>query len=257
MNQYIIEETISEHIVVLRLDRLDTFNAFNFDMLKELETQLDVLREKDFRVLILTGTGKSFSSGADLKELQSFDSFTARQFSLLGHKVLNKIENFPCPVLAAINGYALGGGCELACACDLRYASDTAKFSQPESKVGMITGWGGTFRLPRYIGVARAKELIFTGKIITAQEALNIGLVNAVFSQDQFLNNVLQVATKIAKMAPIANRLSKKMLNRYPHDVETLVNEEGLALAHCVQTEDQTEAINAFLQKREPIFKNK
>jgi len=257
MSNLIIEECPSKHIVILRLNRPEKYNAFNLDLLHELEKRMEKLSKKDIRVLIITGTDKSFSSGADLKEIKTFNSQEVREFSLVGHRVFQKIENFPCPVIAAVNGYALGGGCELACACDLIYAADSAKFGQPESKVGMITGWGGTFRLPRHIGVPRAKELLFTGKIITAGEASEIGLGNMVFPEDQFMDKVLDVAEQIAKNAPIANRLSKKMLNRYQSDIQSLIHEESLALSFCVFSEDQKEGIDAFLTKREPVFKNR
>jgi len=257
MSDFIITEKITNYTVYIRLNRLEVYNAMNFEMLEDLGNKLDELSKTDIRCLVFTGTGKSFSSGADLKEIKEFDPNMARNFSLAGHKVLDKIENFPCPVIAAINGYALGGGLEFACACDLRYATESAKFGQPESKVGMITGWGGTFRLPRYIGVARAKELIFTSKLINATEAHAYGLVNDVFRDDKFMENVFNIARKIEKNAPIANRLSKKMLNRYPYDLDNIKDEESLALSHCVNTEDQKEAINAFLEKREPVFNNK
>ncbi len=257
MSNLIIEEWPAEHIALLRLNRPEYFNAFNIKLLHELEKRLEILNAKDIRVLVITGMDKSFSSGADLKEIITFDNRKVREFSLIGHRVFEKIETFPCPVIAAVNGYALGGGCEFACACDLIYAADSAKFGQPESKVGMITGWGGTFRLPRRIGVARAKELIYTGKIITAGEASEIGLVNEVFPEDQFMEKVLDVAEQIAKNAPIANRLSKKMLNRYQSDIESLIHEESLALASCASSDDQKEGIDAFMKKREPVFKNK
>jgi enoyl-CoA hydratase/carnithine racemase len=258
LGNFIIREKLSEYIVILRLNRPETFNACSYELLEILEKNLDeLLNEKDLRTLIITGTDKSFSSGGDLKQLKDFGPEDARKWCDFGHRLMSKIEYFPVPVIAAINGYCLGGGAEIAIACDLRYASESAKLGSPESKVGMITGWGGTFRLPRLIGVARAKELAYTGKLITAIEAKEIGLVNDVYSNEQFKDKVNEIAEQIAKMAPHSNRLSKKMLNRYPFDLNVIKNEESLALAYCVTTEDKTEAINAFLEKRDPVFKNK
>ncbi len=257
MNNIINEKWPSEYVALLELNRPEYYNAFNMDLLLEMEKCLEKLKEKDIRALVITGTDKSFSSGADLKEIKTYSTQEMRDFSLAGHRACKNIEDFPCPVIAAVNGYALGGGCELACACDLIYAAESAKFGQPESKVGLIPGWGGTFRLPRHIGVAKAKELIFTSKIITAGEASDIGLVNMVFPDDQFMGKVLDVAEQIAMNAPIANRLSKKMVNRYQSDIESLIHEESLALAFCASCEDQKEGIEAFLTKREPVFKNR
>jgi len=251
------EEQVAEYVTVLTLDRPEVQNAFNLEMLGMLEQILDRLQSSDVRALMLTGTGRAFSAGADLKQIQTFDEAKAREFSLRGHQVFRKIERFPAPVIAAVNGYALGGGCELACACDLRYAAESAKLGQPESRVGMITGWGGTFRLPGIVGPAKAKEMVFTARLLSATEAREVGLVNAVFPDEGFLDRVTEVASSIAERAPIANALSKRMLNRYPGDVQAMINEESLALAYCVTTEDQTEGINAFLEKRSPTFQNK
>ncbi|UCH63426.1 MAG: enoyl-CoA hydratase/isomerase family protein [Fidelibacterota bacterium] len=257
VNNIISEKWPAEHTVILELNRPEHYNALNMDLLLEMEKCLEKQKGDDARVLIITGADKSFSSGADLKEIRAYSSQEMREFSLTGHRVLKKIEDFPCPVIAAVNGYALGGGCELACSCDLIYAAESAKFGQPESKVGLIPGWGGTFRLPRHIGVVKAKELVFTGSIIAAGEAADTGLVNAVFPDDQFMDKVLEIAEQIVKNAPIANRLSKKMLNRYQDDIESLIDEESLALAFCASCEDGKEGIEAFLAKREPVFQNR
>lgn len=175
----------------------------------------------------------------------------------MGHRLFARIEGFPTPVIAAVNGHALGGGCELACACDLRYASEAARFGQPESNVGMIPGWGGTFRLPRLVGIAKAKELIFTGKIIDSDRAFELGLVNRVFPEEHCKKRILDIAEEIASNAPIANREAKRLLGRYPADLQAMINEESLSLSYCMATEDQSEAIDAFLEKREPTFSNR
>jgi enoyl-CoA hydratase len=246
----------SAHVVSLTLDRPDVYNALNFDILELVSRTLDDLAGRDVRALVITGTGKSFCSGADLKEIGGFSPEEAKRFSLAGHKVFDKIEGFPCPVIAAVGGFALGGGCELACACDLIYASDKAKFGQPEAKVGMITGWGGTFRLAERVGRHRAKELFFTGRTIAAPEAWEISLVNGIFPAEDFWKNVLAVAETIAANAPIPIRLEKRMINRTGGEPEKCRREEAEALYLCVETADQKEGVSAFLEKRPPVFKN-
>jgi enoyl-CoA hydratase len=246
----------SAHVVSLTLDRPEVYNALNFEVLEELSRTLDDLAGGDVRALIITGAGKSFCSGADLKEIGGFFPEEAKRFSLAGHRAFDKIEGFPCPVIAGVNGFALGGGCELACACDLIYASDRAKFGQPEAKVGMITGWGGTFRLAERIGRHRAKELFFTGRIITAAEAREIGLVNGIFPAEDFWKNIIAAAGMIAANAPIPIRLEKSMMNRIHADPEARRTAEAEALYRCVETADQKEGVAAFLEKRSPVFKN-
>jgi len=245
----------ARYVFSLTLDRPEVYNALDFEILAGLSRTLDELATKDIRALIVTGTGKSFSSGADLKEIATFSPEKARDFSLAGHEAFDRIANFPCPVIAAVNGYALGGGCELACACDLIYASETAKFGQPEAKVGMITGWGGTFRLAERIGRHRAKQLVFTCEVITAEKAREIGLVNGVFPASEFWEGVLGVAGTIAAGAPTAIRLEKAMINR-PADRHR-GTEEAESLRLCVETEDQKEGVGAFLEKRPARFRNR
>ena len=245
-----------DHVARLRLDRPDVKNAINRDVLEALDDHLDALVEKDVRVLILTGTGDAFSVGADLNEIQDLTPTDARAFSNAGNDLFSRIETFPAPVIASVNGYALGGGCELACACDLRYAAASARLGQPETAVGMIPGWGGTVRLPEIVGRAAAKELVLTSKPIDAQTACEKGLVHDVFDDATFPDQVLDRARTVATNAPIANREAKRLLNRSSTDRQAAANEESLALAHCVSTEDQSEAIAAFLEKRTPTFKN-
>lgn len=256
MSELVERDRPDEFVVRLRINRPDVRNAMNRAVLRAFHDHLDTLADDDVRALIITGTGGAFSAGADLREVQTLTPHEGRDFSRAGHELFNRIEQLPYPVLAAINGHALGGGCELACACDLRYAVASAKLGQPESKVGMIPGWGGTFRLPRIIGIAAAKELIFTGALVEAHEARELGLVNRVFDEDTFEEQVLERASAIASNAPIANREAKRLLDRYAADRQTMINEESLALAYCVSTEDQSEAIDAFLEKRTPSFKN-
>jgi enoyl-CoA hydratase len=257
VSDLIIREQPADCITLLRLNRPDALNAFNVALLAELERHIDGLAtQADLRAVIITGVGKAFCAGGDLKALQNFDPQQAQHFALTGHRVMQKVEACGCPVIAAVNGYAFGGGGELALACDLRYAARGAKLGFPESKVGMITGWGGTFRLPRYVGIAKAKEMIFTGSILNADEANTFGLVNAVFEPEDLLDQVLAVAREIAANAPVANRLSKRMLNRYAGDPQAMAHEEALALSLCMATHDQREAIQAFYEKRSPVFTN-
>lgn len=245
-----------DHVARLRLDRPDAKNAINWDVLDALDDHLDALVDQDVRALLLTGTGDAFSVGADLKEIQTLTPTDARAFSKAGNALFSRVETFPAPVLASVNGYALGGGCELACACDLRYATASARLGQPETGVGMIPGWGGTVRLPEIVGRATAKELVLTGASLDAQTAREKGLVHDVFDDATFSDQVLERARTVAANAPIANREAKRLLNRSPTDRQAALNEESLALAHCVATEDQSEAISAFLEKRTPTFKN-
>jgi enoyl-CoA hydratase len=241
----------------LRINRPDVRNAMNRAVLQTFHDHLDALAEDDVRALIITGIDGAFSAGADLREVRTFTSAEGQAFSRTGHALFERIEQLPYPVIAAISGHALGGGCELACACDVRYAVASARLGQPESTVGMIPGWGGTFRLPRIIGLAAAKELIFTGALIDAHEAHELGLVNRVYEEDAFEEKVLEQAKTIASNAPIANREAKRLLDRYAVDRQTMINEESLSLAYCISTEDQSEAIDAFLEKRTPSFNNR
>lgn len=245
-----------DHVVRLRLTRPGVRNAINRTVLTAFHDQLDALADQDVRALVVTGTEDTFSVGADLNAVQAMDPSAARTFSRLGNELFARLEAFPCPVIAAVNGYALGGGCELACACDLRYAVASARLGQPETTLGMIPGWGGTFRLPQIVGRAAAKELVLTGEPVGAPEAREMGLVHRVFDAATFDDDVLDRARTVASNAPIATREAKRLLNRSPSRPQSSMNEEALALAHCVSTDDQSEAISAFLEEREPTFRN-
>jgi enoyl-CoA hydratase len=204
-------------------------------------------------VVIITGQGKSFVSGSDIARLAEMDSLEAREYSRIGQRVLSYIENMEKPVIAAVNGYALGSGCELAMACDMRIASDKAKFGQPEVKLGLIPGHAGTQRLARLVGVGKAKELIYTGDIIDGQEALRIGLVNQVVASDALLEVVKNIANKIASAGKIAVHIAKTVINRGINtNLETANSYEMEAFSILFSTDEAKEGMKAFLEKRKP-----
>ena len=238
-------------IGIITIDRPRELNALNSRVITELGACLDGIYDEP-RCLVLRGGGtKAFVAGADIAEMQNFGMAEAKAFAELAHSVLKRIESFPAPVIAAVNGYALGGGTELALCADLRIASEKAVFALPETGLGVIPGFGGTWRLPRLIGIPRAKEMIYTGRRVKADEALRIGLVNAVYPADEFENGVLETAKLIASKAPAAVRAAKAAID----GEYTLAREEALCFetglfAPCYETEDQKEGMTAFLEKR-------
>ncbi len=247
------------NIAVLSFNRPEVMNALNSEVLNELDLAIDEIKKsEDVYVLIITGAGKAFVAGADISEMKSKSLEEGRLFSDMGSKVFRKIELLEKPVIAAVNGFALGGGCELAMACDIRIASEKAKFGQPEVGLGITPGFAGTQRLARIVGTAKAKELIFTGDIIGSEEALNIGLVNKVVNKDELLDEAKTMAKKISKNGQIAVRYSKSAINRGSEvDFETANEIEKMYFGMCFATEDQKEGMSAFLEKRKPEFKNK
>lgn len=244
-------------VLTIKMNRPEALNALNTEMLNELETVIDqASQSKTVRVVVLTGEGKSFVAGADISEMKALDASGGRTFSQLGNRIFRKIECLDQPVICAVNGFALGGGCELAMACDIRIASEKAKFGQPEVGLGITPGFGGTQRLPRIIGVARAKELIYTGRIVRADEAERIGLVNEVVSHDVLLEKVYELASAISKNSTSAVAYSKTAINRGVEvDLETALKAEADLFGLCFAEDDQTEGMDAFLQKRTPSFK--
>jgi enoyl-CoA hydratase len=251
--------TIENKIGFITINRPNFLNALNEETLKELEVLLDKIVSDESDVIIITGAGdKAFVAGADINELNKQDGSTGENFALLGQSVFNKIENLGKLVIAAVNGYALGGGCELAMACHIRYASENAKFGQPEIKLGIIPGYGGTQRFPRYIGVSQAIEYSLTGDLIGAEKALNLGLVNKVLSGENLLEECTKLAQKISSMGQIAvkNIISTILATREKPLSDGLRFEANLFGSTC-GTEDFKEGTNAFLQKRAPHFSNK
>ncbi|MBT8378829.1 MAG: enoyl-CoA hydratase/isomerase family protein [Ignavibacteria bacterium] len=257
-NNLLIE--IKEHTAVVTVNRPDKLNALNADTINDLEGAFTELKNKDdVFVIILTGSGeKAFVAGADISELSTLDVLGAKQFSDRGNSVFEFIENLDKPVIAAVNGFALGGGCELALACHIRVSGENAKFGQPEVNLGLIPGYGGTQRLARTVNSARALEYILTGDMINAEEAFRIGLVNRVYPQTELMNKTFELADKIAGKGQQAVRLALKSV-RATHQMaltQGLKYEASLFALVC-GTEDFKEGTMAFLEKRKPDFKNK
>ena len=246
-----------EGIATIIINRPKALNALNPETVEELNTCIGFIeKSKDIQVVIITGSGNtSFVAGADIVSMSKMTPMDGRLFGKMAQDTFTRIENLPQPVIASVNGYALGGGCELACACDFRYASDTAKFGQPEVGLGVTPGFGGTQRLPRIVGRGQGKEMIFTAKIIDAQKALAIGLVNEVFSQECLMEEVMKTARLIASKGSIAVQLSKTAINRGLNcDIVTGIAYEDEVFAICFATADQKEGMGAFVEKREPKF---
>lgn len=257
--KYIIYEK-SEGVATITINRPDALNAFNADVVNEVIQALeDVRADENVRVVVLTGAGeKAFSAGADIKAMKGMNALKARELSQMGEKLCSTIENLEKPVIAAINGYALGGGLEVAMACDLRIASENAKMGQTEINIGLIPGWGGTQRLTRLIGMTKAKELIFTGKMIDAKTAEQLGLVNMVVSQDKFREVVRQFALELAQKAPVALKVAKALINKGSEinlDAAIALEMEGFGVV--ASTEDLQEGVSAFIEKRKPTFKGR
>lgn len=249
---------LQDRIAVITFNRPKALNALNQALLDELSDALDqVAADEDIRALVLTGAGdKSFVAGADITELATYNTLQAKSFAARGHRILNKLQELPIAVIAAVNGFALGGGTEIALACDFIYAAETAKFGQPEINLGIIPGFGGTQRLPRLLGANQAKELIFTGKMISAAEALQIGLVNRVFPADQLLAEVMKTVREIAAKGKVSLREAKQAINQGLRvDLATGCDIEIDAFAICMASPDAKEGTRAFLEKRKPTFK--
>ena len=245
---------------VITINRPKALNALNSDVLKELDACLDGINLETTRALILTGAGeKSFVAGADIGEMSTLTKAEGEAFGKIGNDVFRKLETFPIPVIAAINGFALGGGCEISMSCDIRICSENAVFGQPEVGLGITPGFGGTQRLARIIGIGKAKEMIYAATNVKAEEANRIGLVNEVYPLEELMPAAKKLAGKIAKNAPIAVRACKKAINEGLDAVmdEAIVIEEKL-FGSCFETEDQKEGMKAFLEKRKVEgFQNK
>lgn len=249
---------VEEGIATITFNRPKVLNALNEESLKELSHALDKIpADEDIRVLILTGAGeKSFIAGADISMFPKFNVLKAKLFSEKGRNLMNKLQELPIPVIAAVNGFALGGGCEVAIACDFIYASENAMFGLPEITLGIIPGYGGTQRLSRLVGMNMAKEMIFTGKMIPAAEARTIGLVNSVCPQEALMSEVIKTAKAIALKGKVSLRAAKQAINNGMNvDLDTGLRIETDAFALCLASPDAMEGTSAFLEKREVNFK--
>lgn len=246
-------------VVVLTISAPKSLNALNSEILEEMRHFLDHFDCNTYRCLIVTGDGeKSFVAGADISEMANLNVPQGQTFGSRGSAVFRKIETLPVPVIAAVNGFALGGGCELAMACDIRLCSDNAKFGQPEVGLGIIPGFSGTVRLSRLVGMGMAKQLIYTGKAIKADEALRIGLVNAVVSQAELMDKALELANQIAANAPLAVKTAKQCINaEYDMPMDDAIMNENGAFGRCFATEDQKNGMKAFLNKEKYVFQGK
>src|SRR5205823_1529882 len=253
-----VDSADASGVVLVTIDRQDALNALDLPTLTELRDRLrELAGDAEARVIVLTGAGeKAFVAGADIKYMSDLGVEEAMAWGALGHEVGRLLETMPKPTIAAVNGFALGGGCELALACDIRYASSTAKLGQPEVNLGIIPGWGGTQRLARVCGLGVAKELIFTGRTVDAEEALRIRLVNAV--HDPVLDLARETARLLAAKSPVALRVMKRLANRaLGGDHEANLAVEGDSFGELFASEDAKEGLAAFVEKREPEFRGR
>jgi len=252
-----LKTNYKKHVALLELNRPKELNALNLQLMGELRDSLKALDSNDdVRVIIITGNDKAFAAGADIKQMSDLN--TIEMWKIDQFSTWDQIRKTKKPMIAAVSGFALGGGCELAMTCDIIIASETAKFGQPEIKIGVTPGAGGTQRLTKAIGKARAMEMILTGKFISADEALSYGLINKVVPVEMYLAEAAKLAMEIASMSPIASQMAKESINR---SFETHL-EEGLTLERknfylTFSSEDQTEGMKAFIEKRKPNYKGK
>jgi enoyl-CoA hydratase/carnithine racemase len=258
MTEKLLQVEKSNQVAILTLDRPKVMNSFNFQLLKELRDEIEKLRfDADTRVIIITGSGeKAFCAGADLKERATLSPVEVKKFIYTIRNLFTSIEYLPKPVIAAVNGIALGGGTELALACDIRLASKTASMGLTETRLAIIPGAGGTQRMPRLIGKGKAKELIFTGRRVGAEEALDIGLVNAISEPEELLSDCVKMAEMILETGPIAIEQAKYAINYgYEADLQTGLAIESNAYWVTIPTEDRLEGLAAFREKRKPQYK--
>ena len=248
-----------DNIALVTIDRPEALNALNSTVIAELEQVVTELEnDGTIRAMILTGEGRSFVAGADIGEQYPLDLDGGRRWGQRGSALFRRMERLEFPTIAAVNGFALGGGCELAMSCDIILASEKAKFGQPEVGLGITPGFSGTQRLPRRVGVAKAKELIFSGRMVKADEAERIGLVNAVYAPEALLDGAMEMARSFAKNAPIAVKYAKACIDRgMQTDIDSGIAYENELFAMCFATADQKEGMGAFLEKRTAEFQNR
>ena len=247
-----VKFSVENQVGLLTISRPKALNALNDQVIRELDTVLDSVDCDQVRCIVVTGEGeKSFVAGADIAQMSALTKAEGEAFGKLGNDVFRKLETLPVPTIAAINGFALGGGCELAMSCDIRLASETAVFGQPEVGLGITPGFGGTQRMARLIGPGQAKRLIYTAQNVKAPEALAIGLVQAVYPAEELMEQAMKMATRIASNAPIAVRACKKAINDgLQVDMDAALVVEEQLFGSCFETEDQRSGMQAFLEKR-------
>lgn len=248
-----------DEICTIKINRPEALNALNCNTLIELSKAISELEDdKNIKVAIITGEGKSFIAGADIKEMKDLTTIEAKEFAELGHNTLFKIEKSRIIFIAAVNGYALGGGCELMMACDIIYASDKALIGQPEINLGISPGFGGTQRLPRLVGKTKAKELLVTGDNLSSHDAFQIGLVNKVFPVEKLMDETNKIAQKISSKSAVQLRFIKELVNKGTNiDLQNACSLEISYFSSSFSTHDQKEGMAAFIEKRKPSFKNK
>ena len=253
-----IKKELKDNLCIVTVEREEALNAMNPTVLHELYDNVSSsINDKNIGAIIITGSGdKAFIAGADIKLMEKLDKKGGKEFGELGQKVTNLIEESPIPVIAAINGFALGGGCEISLACHLRFASKNAKFGQPEVKLGLIPGWGGTQRLPKIVGKGNAIELIIGGHIIDSNEALRIGLVNKVFDQDKLLDEAISFAKIITANGPFAVSQSLKCINdSYNYSLKEGLKKEVEQFSDLFESQETNEGLKAFVEKRKANFR--
>ncbi|MBC7948317.1 MAG: enoyl-CoA hydratase/isomerase family protein [Chitinophagaceae bacterium] len=248
----------ADGICTITINRPDKLNALNKQVFNDLDAAMDMVHaDKEIKSVIITGAGpKAFAAGADISEFLELKSDDANGLAKRGQLVFDKIENCPKPVVAAVNGFALGGGCELALACHFIYASENARFGQPEVNLGLIPGYGGTQRLTQLFGKNRAMEILMTGNMITAKEAHEFGMVNKVTSPEELLTKTRETLSLIQSKAPVAVSKIIEAVNHFDHTQEGY-DFEIKKFGECFNTEDMKEGATAFLEKRKPVFKGK
>ena len=246
-------------VSLLTLDRPDALNALSPALFEAFGEALSTIEADDsVRALVVTGAGRAFVAGADISEMTTMTPLEAERFSGVAHAIFERLESLPIPTIAAVNGFALGGGCELALSCDWIYASSKAKLGQPETKLGLIPGFGGTSRLVRRVGLAHAKELVFVGDPISAEEAARIGLVNRVLDPEALLDTAIAAGESIAARGPVAVRAAKRVMQQgQDADVRTAHALEQQAFGLVFASEDRVEGTTAFVEKRDPDFKGR
>ena len=254
-----LKKEVNEGLAIVTIDRPEALNALNNALLQELTDMFTELRDdEEVRAIILTGAGKAFVAGADIAAMNAMTPIEGREMMILGHSLMDLIEDMEKPVIAAVNGFALGGGCELSMACDIRIASEKAKFGQPETGLGIIPGFGGTQRLPRLVGKSMAKYLLFTSDVIDAERAEQIGLVEKVVPVGALMEEAEKVARRIMANGPIAVGLVKKAVNKgYDLPLREATSLEIELETVAFSTEDKTEGMTAFQEKRDKHFQNK